>query len=647
VRIERITIKNYRQYQDVDVRLPGTTHDIHAFIAMNGTGKSNLVNAINWCLYGDEPHLSDVSKSLPIPSLGAIKRSRGEVETSVRLELRDHRDNPFTFCRRVTFDITNSPPVCARREFQGTLIDDAGNTKILSEQDAQAHVERMLPRNLRGFFLFDGERLENYFKRETGQQIRNSVFEISQVALLKRMEDRLREIIKDLAREAGKHDPALARTQETLERAQAGIDELNREIEQTRHQVAAAQDRVKELNEKLASLPDIKALEERRKDLTQRVREDLENIREFEATKRELIVKSYTTLALRPALAGALETIIERQERGDIPPSVDPSLLRDALRQQECLVCGRRLDEQAEATIRRLLEDHRLSTHIGMILLAAKHPLQVMLAELETARSRLKSIRGNIKRLSERRADLEAQIAQIDTELAHHDLEVIRQLQAERSSWEQVEQDKLLELGRLKGQKDIAENLAKQLRRKRDVELRRKARADQLDRQIRLANEALQAIQAAREEIMSETRSLVAEETNRLFFKLIWKKHSFRKVTIGEDYSLSVTHNEGFECMGSLSAAETELLALSFTLALHHVSGFESPLLIDTPVARVSDINRKNFASVLADVSRDKQSIVLFAPSEYSAELANVIDPIANKHRLVLADDELSIRVEE
>ena len=71
------------------------------------------------------------------------------------------------------------------------------------------------------------------------------------------------------------------------------------------------------------------------------------------------------------------------------------------------------------------------------------------------------------------------------------------------------------------------------------------------------------------------------------------------------------------------------MLALSFTLALHEVSGFNSLLFIDTPVARVSDVNRINFANVLCEVSMNKQIIMTFTPDEYSPEIKKIFNPAA------------------
>lgn len=60
MRFNSIILKNYRQYRDVTLAFPKIKKtDLHMIVASNGVGKTNLMNAINWCLYGDEPHLGD------------------------------------------------------------------------------------------------------------------------------------------------------------------------------------------------------------------------------------------------------------------------------------------------------------------------------------------------------------------------------------------------------------------------------------------------------------------------------------------------------------------------------------------------------------------------------------------------------------
>ena len=70
MRILNIFISNYRQYQSLSFSFPESkSNDIHIIVAQNGVGKTNLLNAITWCLYGKEPHLGDDTQDLGLPKL--------------------------------------------------------------------------------------------------------------------------------------------------------------------------------------------------------------------------------------------------------------------------------------------------------------------------------------------------------------------------------------------------------------------------------------------------------------------------------------------------------------------------------------------------------------------------------------------------
>ena len=91
---------------------------------------------------------------------------------------------------------------------------------------------------------------------------------------------------------------------------------------------------------------------------------------------------------------------------------------------------------------------------------------------------------------------------------------------------------------------------------------------------------------------------------------------------------------------GSLSATEQMALAYAFTLAIHRASGKNCPLVIDSPLGRVSDDNRENMARALQEISQDKQIIMLFTPDEYSASVRAMYDGSAEVRELSLSEDE-------
>jgi DNA sulfur modification protein DndD len=101
-----------------------------------------------------------------------------------------------------------------------------------------------------------------------------------------------------------------------------------------------------------------------------------------------------------------------------------------------------------------------------------------------------------------------------------------------------------------------------------------------------------------------------------------------------------VYNKDDAEMTGSLSATEQMALAYAFTLAIHKASGKNCPLVIDSPLGRVSDENREYMASALKDVSRNKQIIMLFTADEYSDSVRKMYEGIAEVRKLSLSVDE-------
>ena len=145
-------------------------------------------------------------------------------------------------------------------------------------------------------------------------------------------------------------------------------------------------------------------------------------------------------------------------------------------------------------------------------------------------------------------------------------------------------------------------------------------------RQLDFCKKSIRILNETKEEILNECRQEMQKETFEIFDRLVWKKGAFSKVNILDDYSFELLDEYGEQTLGSCSAAERALLALSFTIALQQTSGHDSLLYIDTPLGRVGDKNRVNFMQVLLDVADTKQVILSFTPTEYDANVRSQLD---------------------
>ena len=241
----------------------------------------------------------------------------------------------------------------------------------------------------------------------------------------------------------------------------------------------------------------------------------------------------------------------------------------------------------------------------------------------------------------------EKKIDGIDKEIGGYDKNRVIEWHKARKEFEESRDKNQARLGVLAVDWKKFKTKIDELKEKMDEELKKEGKVKELKKMIHFCEKSLNIISSTKQNIIAETRKEIERETRQVFFTLLWKKETFKDISISEDYNINLIHSMGYECLGSVSAAERELLALSFTLALHKISGFDSPLIIDTPVARVSDEHRKNFGKIFLDVSFNKQTILLFTPAEYSSEISDVLDAkSSNRLSIKLSPNEQEARME-
>jgi len=653
MRIERIYLKNYRQFRDVELRFAKNPKgDLHIILGRNGTGKTNILNAINWCLYKEEPHLSKDSQQLPVLNLQAIEDSREGEDKEVRVEvgIKTDDDRRITFSRKASYRVYKSgeKPSIQNIGFE-VRRDGLSGTEIIKSDDASNYVERFVPIGIREFFFFDGERLDNYFRKNTAQNVRHSIFLISQVELLEnKIEHRLHATLLDLRKEAGKNYPDIDKTRDSLDNAEENLDEVKKQIEECNRQIEICKDGIKENQGKLRGAPEVSELEEERIKLKSNKKHKKMLRGEKHKEKQDLIFNHGKTILLWPAIYNSLEIIEKKKLNKELPPTSDKNLLEKILQNKNCSICGRVLTQTSEDRVKVLLKEVEVSSVINQNFSNMDNPLHLLKETIFGFKEKAKQIANEIINFDKDLDNIERRLIDIKRKIGGFDASRVKEWQKQLQMFETGKDKQQERLGVLKDRKDSIEKEIVQLGRQLDDEMKREKKVNVVRKKIMFCSTALDFVRKTKQVIMDEIREQIETETNKLFFKLIWKKESFDKIIIQEDYDINLLHSMGYECLGSISAAEREILALSFTLSLHNISGFDAPILIDTPVARVSDENRKNLGNIFSEVSKDKQTILLFTPSEYSPDISKRLDiDSSTRHQFVVTSKENETVIEE
>ena len=652
MRIERIVLTNYRQFRNVSLDFrERAIEDLHVIVADNGTGKTNLLNAVNWCLYGNEPHLSKDSQQLTRLNLNTLLQSEEGTTQTVSVELvAETEGNRITFQRSEEYLIhgRGGQPALHDLRFAVTYVDERSNAKWVTDQEATSYVERFIPKDLREFFLFDGERLDTYFKSATGQQIRNAIFRISEVDTLNRICERLESVISDLKREAGRRSPQIEDIGRAIEDKERNRKAILGQIAELDEQKGEAKAKIDELRERLRSIPDVAALQVEQRGLQESFKRR-EALRDDKATeKQDLLFELGILVRLHPALRESARVIDDKVVKKEIPQTYDTRLLDSILATRYCL-CTRRVDKGGaeEEHLRRLRADISSSSAVAAELLKMMGTIEHKERRISAARADIDRITREIKLYDDELHDINSKIQEIGSRIGGYNVAEVTQWYSELQSYEKIYEFNIERMSGLKAAKEVLGKEIDELNRDLTKGLQKEAAFKEVRHQIAFGHRASGLVNNVAATMMERVRKAIESETRDNFFDLIWKKQTYKDVYIDENYALHLIHDLGYECLGSVAASERQLLALSFVIALHKVSGFDSPILVDTPAARVSNQQRENLGSTFSAISKKKQLILLFLPSEYSFEISRSLDDCAGSMRkLRLTEDEREIVME-
>lgn len=204
---------------------------LYVFHGRNGRGKTTLLNAIRWALYG---HFQD-RQGREVPPEVVLNRQAGREGThefSVELKLLEGGDEHLL--RRTQF-LSPAGPAPSQVYMER-------NSTALSAGDRDRTIQQLLSERISQFFLFDGEQLQRYesllLHQDSGSQLIKQ--SIEQILGLPVLDNALRDLAairdefnKRLARQA-RQNQQLEQLGARAEQAQADLDSKTADIEQVR-----------------------------------------------------------------------------------------------------------------------------------------------------------------------------------------------------------------------------------------------------------------------------------------------------------------------------------------------------------------------------------------------------------------------------
>lgn len=653
--LESITLKNYRQYLDNKIlfALPKDGKNFTIIQGANGSGKSNLLNAITWCLYGIEKHLGEKYRGLPIISTPTYeKMTPGDTEqVLVEIQMLDEDHKKIILKRILTFrksddgTIKSIPDTLSiyRDGSKFEILRQIKEEMILIESPSYV-LNRLIPESLEEYFFFDGERLNDYFMENSGEKIKAEVFKISQLNLLETTIDHLKNKKIEYLKDSSKLNSKAEGIGEKMEILRHSLEINETLLKTTVVDKDDAERKEKEYDGFLrnSGKSEVDELQKKKDDFNKRLNIIESYLETEEVSKFDYIIKETPKIYLYNAMLAASKMIAGKEESGDIPSDYKRNFIEKLLTKGLC-ICGTDISKNSEYREKILifLEKSERISDISEELIKDEANLKSLVDETTSFKINLEIYNKKIIRFEEEKKTISDQLLGVSEKLTNFgDGEEIEFWEKKRFEYEKLKNELLIKIGGIKEQNKNAKKEIESLERDLNKELEKEEKYEEIKKLLLFCDLSYNKLVRIKNEIMEDFRKELEEKTKKQFFGLIWKKQNYKDIIINDKYELSVTHQSGLEGIDTLSAGERQVLALSFVAALNNVSGFDIPIVIDTPLGRISKIPKLNIAKNLPNYLEGKQVILLVTEEEYSNEVRDrLFEKTGKEYRIDFSED--------
>ncbi len=664
--IKVIKLHNFKSYAHAEFHFPEPQHDKNIVLigAVNGHGKTSLLEAIYLCLYGEEatPHLKRAGIPTERKSYDGILKDalhhdvtlqmqkisqRSYTKMSVAMEIMHTQNNGLRVERSWAYDTSRNRQPENDQLRMWRLDNENGHEAIKPENFKNALNDHALPFSYAPFFFFDGEKIVSQAETAgTGLWLKEGLEGLCGISLLGNLNTDLQKYISDCLKGVSEQDKKeLDKKEKELAALKQHLDILTSEkmkLTQEKNELAALEE---QLQNQLGGGIDAKSTEQLRADIAQ-AKNDIDiaeaNIASALKVSPLALLPSSKVVSLQMRLKQEFERLnyeaskMQGENKIDdfmeafttSPKALDvvgPKILksddiRDAIRDawnklwyplpENCAehIIHNYLTLEAHADVQRVIES-RASPNVDLNEQCKKISASESIKEkFETQLNRLAGSNND---------ELLAQLK--DTSNKHKESAV--NLSGKTTKFTQVKSNldsKTAELEAL--QKRIMDSEPNQIKARR---------AQKTQKMLETLSTQLINLK------LDELSQSVTELNNNLAHD---RRIAQIKVKSTGDFEL--LGENGAVISSSLSAGQMQILIMALVSGLAQVTQYKAPYVIDTPLARLDKDHRQRLFKHWG--SLDQQVILLSQDTEITPEVKKTLEQYVQKTYLVKAESLLT-----
>lgn len=631
-----IYLENFRLYKGpVEFELSTDDKKINVIQGNNDAGKTTMLNAITWCLYGEERnnisqdlYNSHTFKNTKIGDIITVKVVITMLDSDGR-EVEITRSNEYV---KINDDHCSSP------EQTFTIFrDDGVNDQVISFPTD--YINTHLPSSLKDYFLFDGELLAQFFKKDNGN-IKQDVFRLSQINLIKKVSTHIKNRKNEFIDEKEEKQPQVARILRKIDGLENDIIRYSEDMEREKKAKRKYKTKITELKEQWKALGDKDPLElfDEKNALIKKQERISDDTKDAETAYKKELFDDFSKIYGYSILKGMEKRGEELKEEGFIPAQYRKGFLEFLMNREEC-ICGRSIVEGTPEyqEVKDLFDKTDEITDISELI-------NKLLGKVESVMSNYpedfieidNSLDQRIMDLEDDYEDLQGQIDELDalinTGISEDE---IRKLKEDIEYYERMLKQAEKNFIKAETKKADAEDNLKKAGKEHEQIINKVGNLDELDDKIQFCTDVYNTSEKLYADMKVYIHNKLQNITTKEFKTYHWKT-TYKGVDIDDDFNVEFIRKDGTHVSATDPSAGTQLtLALSFITALNNLAGFKLPIIIDTPLGRLDNDIRYNLGKFLPEYTKDTQVLLLSTGNEYSGDFKkNIIEHVGKTYKL-------------
>ncbi len=615
--IEYIRIQNWRSFYGENDFLVSTDSEKNVTLirAENGVGKTSLLAAINWCLFGILPAESEFEDPSSLVNKFAIERD-GEKSAVVSVDF-IHERKHYRATRRY-----DQPPR-TMHSLKLTELVEGGEVPSMSNPDR--FVNSVIPREMAPHFFFYGEATSRYTGSTGARKFGEAVKGILGSTVARMALGDLKKAMDDYNKQASDSSSGEAQAAERrIEEAGTRIAGLKDRAGKLDEEVAAADDRIERLNRELAGTQPAKDAQKRREGLETQYRHK-ENDRGKAQVRAQSWMPQFVTAILSEELVTECADVLSTENtRRKLPAPYDKKFVDELLEDGEC-VCGRPIDKGTPEfeKVKSLLDSAGDEAVMARVMSTEK-----ALGRFEaTAANAWEQFGRNNDELGRLEGDLrrlDGEIEAISKELAANPATDIAEKEAAREAAIRQKRKAASDQTEILASIKQLESQRAEVIRQRDELVRKTEAARRFVKRAQLAGALTARLQGRLTEEEENARAVIENQIDTIVQRFMRKP---ARVRLDKDYQLRLFDETGNEV--AKSTGENQLLGLAFTGAIANYAkerqgdsndillpGTVAPLVVDSPFGHLDPVYRRGVAEFLPELA--SQVILLVSTSQAS-----------------------------